>query len=95
METDIRGPIQAGIQFYLVLNGFTQIENVGDYVYQPTRLLQSVADLTAEVLTGKVSDRLESPAFSKQASPAGKHGLRHRTDIFAFHKPRPRPAKTK
>ena len=54
METDIRGAVEAGMHAYLVLTGSTQIEGVGDYVYQPTRLLQSVADLTEEIKTGRV-----------------------------------------
>src|SRR6188768_3030625 len=63
METDIRGATEAGMQSFLVLTGSTQIELVGDYVYQPTRVLQSVADLVDEIKTGKPSDRLNSPAF--------------------------------
>jgi NagD protein len=94
METDIRGAIEAGMQSFLVLSGSTQLEVVGDYVYQPTRVLQTVADLTEEVKTGKVSDRLNSPAFVAHGN-SGKSGHRHQTDVFAFHKPRPRPAMTK
>lgn len=95
METDIRGAIEAGLQSFLVLSGSTQLEAVGDYVYQPTRVLQSVADLTDEVKTGKASDRLNSPAFLDSRANSGKSGHRHQTDVFAFHKPRPRPAMTK
>src|SRR6266480_4099574 len=93
METDIRGAFEAGMQSYLVLSGSTQLESIGDYVYQPTRVLQSIADLTDEISTGKISDRLDSPVFA--GSQAGKLGHRHQTDIFTFHKPRPRPAMTK
>ncbi len=95
METDIRGAIEAGMPAFLVLSGSTQLEAVGDYVYQPTRVLQSVADLTEEVRTGQPSDRLNSPAFTHKGSHGGKSGQRHQTDIFALHKPRPRPAMTK
>src|SRR6267378_2436161 len=95
METDIRGAVEAGMQSFLVLSGSTQMEVLSDYVYQPTRILQSVADLTEEVRTGRPSDRLNSPAFANNSFPAGKPGHRHQTDIFAFHKPRPRPAMTK
>jgi len=95
METDIRGAFEAGIQSFLVLSGSTQLEALGDYVYQPTRVLQSVADLTEEVRTGKPSDRLDSPAFGNKNPHPDKRGRRHQTDIFAFHKPRPRPAMTK
>ena len=93
METDIRGAFEAGMQSFLVLTGSTQFEVIGDYVYQPTRVLQSVADLTEEVMTGKISDRLNSPIFA--SSHGAKFGNRHQTDIFAFHKPHPRPAMTK
>jgi NagD protein len=95
METDIRGAVETGMQSFLVLSGSTQLEDVSDYVYQPTRILQSVADLTQEILTGKSSDRLNSPVFADHASHNGRPGNRHQTDVFAFHKPRPRPAMTK
>jgi NagD protein len=95
METDIRGAFESGLYSYLVLSGSTSIESVGDYVYQPTRVLNSVADLTAELKTGQPSDRLDSPAFADQSFSSTKSGRRHQTDIFAFHKPRPRPAMTK
>jgi NagD protein len=95
METDIRGAFEAGLQSFLVLSGSTQLETVGDYVYQPTRILQTVADLTDEITTGKPSDRLNSPAFAHEVPLGNKHGVRHQTDIFALHKPRPRPAMTK
>jgi NagD protein len=95
METDIRGAFEAGLQSYLVLSGSTRIESVGDYVYQPTRVLQSIADLTAEVKTGLPSDRLNSPMFRVEEPAGARAGHRHQTDIFAFYKPRPRPAMTK
>jgi NagD protein len=95
METDIRGAIEAGLYAYLVLTGSTQIEMIGDYVYQPTRVMQSIADLTEEVATGKVSDRLDSPAFAQSGFHGNKLGSRHQTDILAYHKPRPRPAMTR
>jgi NagD protein len=94
METDIRGAVEAGLLSYLVLSGSTQFEDVGDHVYQPTRVLQSVADLVEEILTGKSSDPFHNRAFADKASHA-KSGQRHQTDVFALHKPRPRPAMTK
>ncbi len=93
METDIRGAFEADMQSFLVLSGSTRIESVGDHVYQPTRILQSVADLTEEVKTGVASDRLNSPAFG--GPHRDKFGSRHQTDIFAFHLPKPRPPMTK
>jgi len=96
METDIRGAFEAGLQAFLVLTGSTQLENIGDYVYQPTRLLQSVADLTDEIKNGKPADRLNSLAQADRfTSHERHHGNRHQTDILSFHKPRPRPAMTK
>src|SRR3982075_3413220 len=86
METDIRGAVESGMQSFLVLSGSTQLEDVGDYVYQPTRILQSVAELTEEVRTGKASDRLTSPVFADSGAHGGRFGHRHQTDIFAFHK---------
>src|SRR6266516_534933 len=95
METDIRGAVEAGVHAFLVLSGSTRLEAVGDYVYQPTRILNSVADLTYEIKTGKASDRLNSPLFDHEGFHGGKSGHRHQTDILAFYKPRPRPPMTK
>jgi NagD protein len=94
METDIRGAVEAGLLGFLVLTGSTQLENVCDYVYQPSRILQSVADLTEEILTGKAASHFET-TLGAPRSTGGKSGHRHQTDVFAFHKPRPRPAMTK
>jgi NagD protein len=95
METDIRGAFEAGMQSYLVLSGSTQFETVGDYVYQPTRILQNVGELVEEIKTGKPAD----PVYQLPAEVDGHHverfGIRHQTDIFALCKPRPRPAMTK
>jgi NagD protein len=95
METDIRGAFEAGMHSYLVLSGSTQFEAVGDYVYQPTRILQSVGDLAQEIRTGKPCDPLNSTNLGHNGPRGGRSGLRHQTDIFAFHMPRPRPAMTK
>jgi NagD protein len=95
METDIRGAIEAGLQSFLVLSGSTLLESISEYVYQPTRVMQSVADLIEEVKSGKASDRLDSPALSLGGPQSHRQGHRHQTDVFAFHKPRPRPAMTK
>ena len=45
METDIRGAVEIGIQAYLVLTGSTTREEVKHSPYQPTRILDSIADL--------------------------------------------------
>jgi NagD protein len=93
METDIRGAIEAGLYAFLVLSGSTQLESVGDYVYQPTRILQSVADIAEEIRTGKPSDRMNSPGFNGGLSRNQRNGDRHQTDDP--HIRRPRPAMTK
>ena len=58
METDVRGAIETGLQSYLVLSGATTLEALAEYVHQPTRVLNSVADLIEE---------LESPEFPRWA----------------------------
>lgn len=90
METDIRGAVEAGLQAYLVLTGSTRVDNLCDYVYQPTRVLASVADIVEEVATGKPSSRLDSPVFSQNAAMQLAFRIRHQTDAEHFQKPRPR-----
>src|SRR5216683_1020943 len=85
METDIRGAFEAGMQAFLVLSGSTQFESVGDYVYQPTRIMQTVGDLIEEIRTGKPGDWSNGPDFAQTGSDAARSRLRHQTDVFAFH----------
>jgi len=95
METDIRGAIEAGMYAFLVLSGSTHLEGVGEYVYQPTRILHSVADIAEEVRSGKPSDRMNSPGFNGAATNGHRQGDRHQTDHPHHAKARPRPAMTK
>jgi NagD protein len=95
METDIRGAFEAGMQSYLVLSGSTQFEMVGDYVYQPTRILQNVGELVDEIKTGKPANPVYLPPSETDGHHVERFGIRHQTDIFALCKPRPRPAMTK
>jgi NagD protein len=95
METDIRGAIEAGLQAYLVLSGSTTMENVADYVYQPTRVLGSVADLVEELRSGKPSNRLDSPVYSHALSPNNRLGRRYQTETLHPQKPRPRAPMTR
>ena len=95
METDIRGAIEAGLHAYLVLSGSTSIEHVADYVYQPTRILNSVADLTEELQSGKPSSRLDSPVYNHTRWSGNRLGRRYQTDAKYVHKPRPRPPMTR
>jgi NagD protein len=90
METDIRGAIEAGLQAYLVLTGSTGVEDVADYVYQPTRVLGSIADLVEELKSGTPSSRLDSPVFSLPRARSTRPGSRHQTDGERLRKTRPR-----
>ena len=84
METDIRGAVEAGLCAYLVLTGSTTLETLRDYVYQPTQILNSVADLIEEVRSGQPSNRLNSPAFKVNGANGkpGRNGKRHQTDTL-------------
>jgi NagD protein len=93
METDIRGALEADLQAYLVLTGSTALEHVADHVYQPTRILSSVADLTEEIVSGTPSDRLDSPAIRTAEAPRGRSRAKHAARDQP--KPRLRPAMTR
>jgi NagD protein len=80
METDIRGAIEAGLHAYLVLSGSTRVEEIADYVYQPTRVLSSVADLIEELGSGRPSSRMDSPVYSHARLDGQRFGRRHQTD---------------
>jgi 5'-nucleotidase len=45
MDTDVIGGVQAGVETVLVLSGVTRREDVERYSYQPTRVLESLAQL--------------------------------------------------
>lgn len=45
METDVLGGVQMGYHTILVLTGGTNREDLKDYPYQPTQIVESVADL--------------------------------------------------
>jgi NagD protein len=89
METDIRGAFEAGLHSYLVLTGSTQLEDIGDHVYQPTRVLQSVADLVEAVKSGQPANGSGAPANGRAHVSRRKSGTRHQTDEVVFRKPRP------
>ncbi len=92
METDIRGAIEIGMQACLVLTGSTRLEDLADYVYQPTCVMAGVQELLAEINGKRTTDRLASPAFSP--IPKGDHhGERHHTEHPT--RSRPRPAMTR
>ncbi len=45
MMTDIISGVEAGLETILVLSGVTKREQVGKYAYQPTHIVESVADI--------------------------------------------------
>jgi len=62
METDIRGATELEMQSFLVLTGSTKAEEVPNYPYQPTRILNSIADLVPEQVEVKQEPRSCLPA---------------------------------
>jgi len=46
MKTDIIAGVEAGMDTILVLSGVTRREDIARYAYQPTHILDSVADIT-------------------------------------------------
>lgn len=51
METDILGGVQMGYETILVLSGGTCREDLARYAYQPTRIVESIADLIEAPVT--------------------------------------------
>jgi NagD protein len=49
MDTDIIAGVEAGVETILVLSGVTQREEIEQYSYQPSRVVNSVADLIDEL----------------------------------------------
>jgi NagD protein len=49
MDTDIRAGTEAGIETILVLSGVAQREDIGRFSFQPTRVVDSIADLIDEL----------------------------------------------
>jgi len=87
METDIRGAIESGLQAYLVLTGSTSLEQLSEYVYQPTRVLRSVADLTDELKSGNPSTRLDSPAYAQTPASGRRSGRNPSQQLARLEQP--------
>jgi NagD protein len=49
MDTDIVASLEAGLETVLVLTGVTTLDMVDRFPYRPTRILDSVAELVAEI----------------------------------------------
>ncbi len=52
MATDIVAGMEAGMRTVLVLSGVTDADQIEDFPYRPTRVVESVADLEANALLG-------------------------------------------
>jgi NagD protein len=52
MDTDIISGLEAGLQTFLVLTGSTRPEQVDQFPYRPTRVVDSIADLVQLVGDG-------------------------------------------
>jgi len=48
MDTDIITGVQSGMETILVLSGITALADVEKHPYQPTHILESVADIVVE-----------------------------------------------
>jgi len=91
METDVRGGIEMGLRSYLVLSGSSRLEDLHRYVYQPTRILNSVKELADEIRNGKPVEfrpRGEIAALPRRAG-------RHSTDTENYRERSPRPPMTR
>ena len=45
MDTDIRAGVESGLETVLVLSGATRRDEVSSFAFQPSRIVESVADL--------------------------------------------------
>lgn len=94
METDIRGAIEIGMQACLVLTGSTRLEDIGNYVYQPTCVVSGVDELLSEIQCASEPASSRTVPFPAKELPVRERS-KHQTDKAEFFKPRPRPAMTK
>lgn len=95
METDIRGAVEAGFPSFLVLTGSTDLGSIGDYVYQPSRVIDGVHSLVDELRHGRANEWKPYIGTRQDRVTANRVGGRHQTDFLSVAKPRPRPAMTK
>ena len=57
MDTDVVAGLEAGMHTILVLTGLTTRDEVDGYPYRPSRIVESVADLLAEVEDEAIASR--------------------------------------
>ena len=50
MDTDIRAGVESGLETILVLSGATRRDEVGAFAFQPSRIVESVADLVGALV---------------------------------------------
>jgi NagD protein len=55
MDTDIVSGLEAGLETVLVLTGVSTRESADLFPFRPSRILDSVADLAAEIEAGPVT----------------------------------------
>lgn len=60
MDTDVKSGLEAGMRSILVLTGSTRPEEITQYPYRPTRVLDGIADVVplVERLTPEISEEL-------------------------------------
>ncbi|WP_405581987.1 HAD-IIA family hydrolase [Streptomyces sp. NBC_01190] len=49
MDTDVLAGLESGMKTYLVLTGLTTVADIGRYPFRPSYVVDSIADLVAEV----------------------------------------------
>lgn len=45
MDTDVKSGLEAGLRTILVLTGSTGADEIGQFPYRPTRVVDSIADV--------------------------------------------------
>lgn len=80
METDILGGAQLGFKTILVLSGGTSREDLGQYAYQPDRIVESIADLDHADLIHGFTGTASTSRSRSQGRPRHEPALTAATD---------------
>ena len=67
MDTDIIGGIEAGMQTVLVLSGVTDRRDVARFSYQPSRVVESVAELEPSPVVAEAVARASQSSVAASA----------------------------